>query len=156
MTTKSPVIDPETAPQRIGSGYPAEFAGPCASRVKRALGTAAGLKNFGVNLTELPPGCWSSQRHWHSAQDEFIYVVEGEITLVTDAGETLLKPGMCAGFPAGKPDGHHLINKSDRKAVYLEVGDRTPGDIGEYPDVDMRARLVDGKYIATRRDGTPI
>jgi len=157
MTAKpaSPVIDPETAPQRIGSGYPLEFAGPCANRVKRALGTAAGLKNFGVNLTELPPGCWSSQRHWHSAQDEFIYVIEGEVTLITDAGETLLKPGMSAGFPAGKPDGHHLINKSGKTAKYLEVGDRTPGDKAEYPDVDMRASQVDGKYVATRRDGTP-
>ncbi len=156
MTTKpaSPVIDIETAPKRIGSGYPPEFAGPCATRVKRMLGNAAGLTNFGVNLTELPPGCWSSQRHWHTRQDEFVYVVEGEITLVTDAGETLLKPGMCAGFPAGKPDGHHLINRSDRTAKYLEIGDRTPGDEGHYPDVDMHARWVDGKYVATRRDGS--
>ncbi|MBM3537657.1 MAG: cupin domain-containing protein [Alphaproteobacteria bacterium] len=155
MTTRSPVIDPQTAPKRLGSGYPPEFAGPCVTRIKRQLGDAAGLTNFGVNLTELPPGCWSSQRHWHTKQDEFIYVVEGEITLVTDAGETLLKPGMCAGFPAGKPDGHHLINKSDRPAKYLEVGDRTAGDEGHYPDVDMQARFIDGKYVATRRDGTP-
>jgi len=155
MTTRSPVIDPQTAPKRLGSGYPPEFAGPCVTRIKRQLGDAAGLTNFGVNLTELPPECWSSQRHWHTKQDEFIYVVEGEITLVTDAGETLLKPGMCAGFPAGKPDGHHLINKSDRPAKYLEVGDRTAGDEGHYPDVDMQARFIDGKYVATRRDGTP-
>ncbi len=157
MTAKpsSPVIDPQTAPKRIGSAYPPEFAGPCANRVKYALGNAAGLTNFGVNLTELPPGCWSSQRHWHHRQDEFVYVVEGEITLVTDAGETLLRPGMCAGFPAGKPDGHHLINKSGKTAKYLEVGDRTPGDGAEYPDVDMRASQIDGKYVATRRDGTP-
>jgi uncharacterized cupin superfamily protein len=153
-TPKSPVIDPEAAPKRVGSGYPAPFAEPCKARVKRQLGEAAGLKNFGVNLTELPPGAWSSQRHWHTRQDEFIYVVEGELTLVTDAGETLLKPGMCAGFPAGKPDGHHLINKSDRKAVYLEIGDRTPGDEADYPDLDMEIRWMDGKLTFIHRDGT--
>jgi uncharacterized cupin superfamily protein len=149
------VIDPETAPRRVGSGYPAPFAEPCRARVKRALGDAAGLKNFGVNLTELPPGAWSSQRHWHEKQDEFIYVVEGELTLVTDAGETVLKAGMCAGFPAGRPDGHHLINRSDRTAVYLEVGDRTPGENADYPDIDMLGRTIDGKYRFFRRDGTP-
>ncbi len=150
----SPVIDIETAPTRVGSGYPPEFAGPCAARVKRLLGNAAGITNFGVNLTELPPGSWSSQRHWHTKQDEFIYVVEGEITLVTDAGETLLKPGMCAGFPAGRPDGHHLINKSSRTAKYLEIGDRTQDDAAEYPDVDLSVKMVDGKFAFTRRDGT--
>lgn len=150
----TPVIDPETAPKRVGSAYPPEFAGPCASRIKRALGNVAGLTNFGVNLTELPPGCWSSQRHWHTKQDEFIYVLEGEVTLISDAGETLLTPGMSAGFPAGKPDGHHLINRSDRTARYLEVGDRTPGDEGHYPDVDLRATHADGKFHFTRRDGS--
>ncbi len=156
MTSKpaSPVIDIETAPRRVGSGYPPEFAGPCAARVKRQLGNAAGLTNFGVNLTELPPGSWSSQRHWHEKQDEFIYVVEGEITLVSDAGETLLKPGMCAGFPAGKPDGHHLINKSGRTAKYLEIGDRTPDDAAAYPDVDLSVKMVNGQYTYSRRDGT--
>jgi len=156
MTAKptSPVIDPETAPKRVGSGYPPEFAGPCANRIKRALGDAAGLKNFGVNLTELPPGGWSSQRHWHEKQDEFIYILEGEVTLVSDAGETLLKPGMSAGFPAGRKDGHKLVNHSARKAVYLEVGDRTPGDNVDYPDIDMLGRTIDGKYTLTRRDGS--
>lgn len=154
MTAKSPIIDPETAPKRVGSGYPAPFAEPCRTRVKRALGDVAGLKNFGVNLTELPPGAWSSQRHWHEKQDEFIYVISGELTLVSDAGETVLKPGMCAGFPAGKPDGHHLINKSNRTAIYLEVGDRTAGENVEYPDIDMRGRTLEGKYTFIRRDGT--
>lgn len=149
------VIDPENAPKRVGTGYPAPFAEPCKPRVKWRLGDAAGLKNFGVNLTELPPGTWSSQRHWHTKQDEFIYIVEGELTLVTDAGETLLKPGMCAGFPAGKPDGHHLINRSAHKAVYLEVGDRTPGDEADYPDIDMEIRLIDGELRFIHRDGTP-
>lgn len=148
------VIDPENAPRRVGTDYPVPFAEPCKPRVKRQLGEAVGLKNFGVNLTELPPGAWSSQRHWHTKQDEFIYVVEGELSLVTDAGETLLRRGMCAGFPAGKPDGHHLINKSDRKAVYLEVGDRTPGDEADYPDIDMQIRSVGGALTFIRRDGT--
>lgn len=157
MTDKptSPVINPETAPRRVGSGYPPEFAGPCATRTKRALGDAAGLKNFGVNLTELPPGSWSSQRHAHEKQDEFIYIVEGQVTLVTDTGETLLKPGMCAGFPAGSKDGHKLVNKSDRKAIYLEVGDRTPGENVDYPDIDMVGRTIDGKYTFFHRDGRP-
>lgn len=154
-TPPSPVIDPESAPKRVGSGYPAPFAEICARRVKRALGDAAGLKNFGVNLTELPPGGWSSQRHWHARQDEFIYIVEGEVTLVTDAGETVLKPGMCAGFPAGKPDGHHLINRSERRAVYLEVGDRTPNEGATYPDIDLVGRTVDGRFQFFHRDGTP-
>jgi len=156
MTTKptSPVIDPETAPRRLGSGYPPEFAGPCAARVKRQLGDAAGLRNFGVNLTELPPGSWSSQRHWHTKQDEFIYIVEGEATLVTDAGETLLKPGMCAGFPAGRNDGHHLINKSGRTVKYLEIGDRPADAAAAYPDIDLAVKLVGGKYSYSRRDGT--
>ena len=112
------------------------------------------ITNFGVNLTELPPGCWSSQRHWHTKQDEFVYVVEGEITLVTDAGETLLKPGMCAGFPAGKQDGHHLINKSGRTAKYLEIGDRPRDDAAAYPDIDLSVKMIDGKYSYSRRDGT--
>ena len=150
----SPVIDPETAPKRVGSAYPPEFAGPCAGRTKRQLGNAAGLTNFGVNLTELPPGGWSSQRHWHEKQDEFIYIVEGEAILVTDSGETLLKPGMCAGFPAGKPDGHHLINRSDRPVKYLEIGDRTANDAAHYPDIDLQVKLVDGQWSYSRRDGT--
>lgn len=154
MTSKPPVIDIETAPKRVGSGYPPEFAGPCVARVKRALGNAAGLTMFGVNLTELPPGCWSSQRHWHTKQDEFVYVVEGEITLVTDAGETLLKPGMCAGFPAGKKDGHHLINKSSATAKYLEIGDRPSDDAAEYPDIDLSVKMINGQYSYSRRDGT--
>jgi len=113
------------------------------------------LKNFGVNLTRLDPGAESSMRHWHSKQDEFIYVLEGEVTLVTDAGRQKLASGAAAGFPAGKADGHQLINETDRPAVYLEVGDRTPGDGASYSDVDLAAHLVDGKWVYTRKDGSP-
>ena len=148
------LTDPRRLEPRIGTGYPAPFAASCAGRVKRALGNAVGLKSFGVNLTELPPGTWSSQRHWHTKQDEFIYVLEGEITLVTDAGEFALKPGMSAGFPAGKPDGHQLINRTNRPAVYLEIGDRPAGDATVYPDVDLLARH-EQKTTFTRRSGEP-
>ncbi|MBI3707343.1 MAG: cupin domain-containing protein [Proteobacteria bacterium] len=153
MSKQSPtVLDPTTIKERIGSGYPDPFHKPCATRSKRALGDAFGLKNFGVNLVRLPPGAWSSQRHWHTRQDELVYIVEGEITLVTDSGEQTMKPGMIAGFPAGKADGHHLINKTGRDAVYLEIGDRSSGDEAAYPDVDLHA--VPGPSIAMHKDGT--
>ncbi len=149
------IADPLSLKPRIGTGYPAPLAEPCAGRIKRALGDAVGLKSFGVNLTELPPGGWSAQRHWHTRQDEFVYVLEGELTLVTDAGEFVLKPGMAAGFPAGKPDGHHLINRTDKPARYLEMGDRAAGDAGVYPDVDLAATPMPGKTQFTRRNGDP-
>lgn len=126
-----------------------------AGRSKRALGEALGLRNFGVNLVHLEPGAASALRHWHTRQDEFIYVLEGELTLVTDAGPQLLKAGMCAGFPAGKADGHHLINRSPQPAVYLEVGDRLPGDDVYYPDVDLMARSNRPAYEFLHKDGTP-
>ena len=153
---KSSVIDPTTVSARTGSSYPAPFAKAVAGRIKRALGDACGLENFGVNLTELPPGAWSSQRHWHLKQDEFVYVLEGELVLVTDAGETLLRAGMAAGFPANNGDGHHLINRSDRNAIYLEIGDRSSGDGAVYPDIDLTVKQApDGKWVYSRRDGTP-
>ena len=146
------ITDPNALPARIGTPYPPHLNAPCAERVRRALGNAAGIKAFGVNLTELPAGAWSSQRHWHTEQDEFIYVLEGEITLVTNAGETLLTAGMCAGFPAGAPDGHHLINKSGKRALYLDIGDRPAGDAAHYPDVDMAASYETASKF-TRRNG---
>ena len=152
---KLPALDPETVEVWTGSTYPEPFAAECRARQKRALGDAVGLKNFGVNLVRMAPGVWSSQRHWHSAQDEFVYVLEGEVVLVTDAGEQTLTPGMAAGFPAGSGDGHHLVNRSDADAVYLEVGDRAQGDDVDYPDVDMLARWVDGVRKFVRKDGTP-
>ena len=123
-----PALDPATVAERTGSAYPEPLRAPCVARGKKALGSELGLTRFGVNLTRLEPGAWSAQRHWHTRQDEFVYVVEGELVLVTDAGEQTLHAGMAAGFPAGKADGHHLINRSAAPAVYLEVGDRTAGD----------------------------
>ena len=150
-----PALDPATDESTQGSNYPEQFKPQVAGRAKQRLGNTLGLKNFGVNLTTIQPGAASALRHWHAKQDEFVYIVSGELLLVTDAGEQLLSAGMCAGFPAGKPDGHHLVNRSTRDAVYLEVGDRTPGDSANYPDDDLKARAVDGGWQFTRRDGTP-
>lgn len=145
------------APLRTkASNYPAPFAARMVGREKRPLGDPFGLTNFGVNLTRLPPGCASSLRHWHSKQDEFIYVLAGTPSLITDAGETQLLPGMCAGFKASVEDGHHMINRSGEDVVYLEIGDRTPGDRAEYADDDLRAVLrEDGTWQFQRKDGTP-
>ena len=141
-------------PRARSSNYPEPFASRMAKREKRALGDAFGLGNFGVNLTRLAPGGESALLHRHSKQDEFIYVLEGEPTLVTDQGEMILAPGMCAGFPAGGV-AHHIVNRSDRDAVYLEIGDRRPGDEGSYPVDDLKAVLVEGKWQFTHKDGTP-
>jgi uncharacterized cupin superfamily protein len=123
-----------------GSRYPAPFDRPCAGRFRRCLGDAAGLTQFGVNLTRLPAGTWSSQRHWHSAEDEFVYVLQGELVLVTDCGEEILRAGECGGFPAGVADGHHLQNRSSADALYLEIGSRRPADDETtYPDIDLKA-----------------
>jgi len=147
-------IDPTLLPILTGSGYPAPFDAPCARRMRQRLGDAAGLADFGVNLLRLPPGTWSSQRHWHSAEDEFVYVLEGEVVLVTDAGEELLRSGDCAGFKAGHRDGHHLQNRSALDALVLEVGSRkSADDEGEYSDIDMRCLRGDGGYV--HKDGTP-
>ncbi len=146
-----PKIDITKAAKRVGSGYPAPFHEPCAARERLALGNAAGLSDFGVNLLTLPPGAWSSQRHWHDKEDEFVFVVVGEVVLVTDKGETTLKAGECAGFKKGKRDGHQLINRSRKPAQVLEVGTRSKDDTTVYSDIDMK--YVPGKgYV--RRDGT--
>jgi len=138
------------------SSYPEPFASRVAGREKRPLGDLFGLRNFGVNLTRLAPGAMSALRHAHSRQDEFVYVLEGRPTLVTDDGETPLEPGMCAGFRAGSGEGHHLVNRSAQDVVYLEVGDRTGGDEASYPDDDLKAALdPDGRWRFTRKDGTP-
>jgi len=153
---RSPALDPQTVPPRPGSSYPAPFRAAVASREKRPLGDATGLTQFGVNLVELPPGCWSAQRHWHTHEDEFVYVLDGELALVTDAGEQVLGAGMAAGFPAGKPDGHHLINRSDRPAVYLEVGTRREDvDEVDYPDIDMVIRQGPDGQRFQRKTGEP-
>lgn len=151
----APAFDPKDLPEQSTTGYPEPYKSRVAGRHRRRLGDAAGLKNFGVNLTRLDPGAESSMRHWHAKQDEFIYVLEGEVTLVTNAGRQKLTPGMAAGFPAGKADGHQLVNETGRPVVYLEIGDRTPGDGATYSDVDMAARMVDGKWVFTRKDESP-
>lgn len=149
-----PKIDIEAAPSRDGTAYPEPFDQPCRARRRRKLGDAAGLTQFGVNRLELDPGVWTSQRHWHSAEDEFVWVVEGEVVLIDDGGETVLKAGDCAGFPAGDGNGHHIVNRSDRTAVLLEVGTRRPAeDRVEYPDIDMT--YTGGETFYRRRDGTP-
>ena len=151
----SPAIDPAQVPEQSTTGYPEPYKTRVAGRHRRRLGDAAGLKNFGVNLTRLDPGAESSMRHWHAKQDEFIYVLEGEVTLVTNAGRQKLGPGMAAGFPAGKADGHQLVNETGRPALYLEIGDRTPEDGATYSDVDMAARMIEGKWVFTHKDGSP-
>ena len=147
-------LDPATVPARTGSGYPEPFRQVVGAREKRPLGDAFGLSGFGVNLVRLPPGCWSSQRHWHTHEDEFVYILEGELVLVTDAGEQVLTAGMASGFPAGTKNGHHMQNRSGRDAVYLEVGGRLDQDEAEYPDIDLMLKLRDGKLVFMHRDGT--
>lgn len=149
------IVAAAAAPRTKPSNYPEPFASRMAGRTKRPLGDLFGLASFGVNLTRLAPGAVSSLRHAHTKQDEFVYVLEGRPTLYTDSGPTCLAPGMCAGFAAGTGDAHHLVNETDEIAVYLEIGDRTPGDAGTYPDDDLVAELVDGRWRFMRKDGTP-
>jgi uncharacterized cupin superfamily protein len=151
----APALDPVQVPEQSTTGYPEPYKARVAGRHKRRLGDAAGLKNFGVNLTRLDPGAESSMRHWHAKQDEFVYILEGEATLVSDAGRQKLKAGMAAGFPAGKADGHQLVNETKRPVVYLEIGDRAPGDGATYSEADLAAKLVDGKWVFTHKDGSP-
>ena len=151
------VVAAEVPPRAVPSGYPPDLVVKLGGREKRVLGDLFGLTNFGVNLTRLPPGAASSLRHAHAKQDEFVYVLEGEPVLVTDAGETQLRPGMCAGFRAGTGDAHHLVNRGARDVLYLEIGDRTPGDSATYPDDDLAVEMgADGKWKYSRKDGTPI
>lgn len=137
------------------SNYPEPFASRMAGREKRPLGDLFGLTNFGVNLTRLAPNAVSALRHAHSRQDEFVYILSGQPTLHTDEGRTQLLPGMCAGFKAGTGNGHNLLNETTEDVWYLEIGDRTPGDEGSYPDDDLVATLVQGAWKFTHKDGTP-
>ena len=150
------VITATKAPTRSKpTSYPEPFASRMAGREKRPLGDLFGLTNFGVNLTRLAPNAVSALRHAHSRQDEIVYILQGRPTLHTDEGRTRLSPGMCAGFKAGTGNGHRLINETAEEVVYLEVGDRTSGDEGSYPDDDLKALLVDGKWLFVAKDGTP-
>lgn len=149
------VVAADIAPRAKASNYPEPFASRVAGRIKRQLGESFGLTNFGVNLTRLAPGALSALRHSHSKQDEFIYILEGAPTLVTETGETTLRPGMCAGFKAGEGGGHQLVNRSGEDVVYLEVGDRSAGDQAFYPDDDIEANLEDGVWKFRHKDGEP-
>ncbi len=138
------------------SSYPPPFAERMKGRDKRALGDLFGLKNFGVNITRIAPGGISALRHYHRTQDEFVFVLQGRPTLVTQEGETQLEPGMCAGFRAGDEDGHQLVNRTAEEVVYLEIGDRSPGDAAAYPDDDLKAELgPDGRWRYLHKDGKP-
>jgi len=145
----------EELPERPKPNF-GPFTARLSGRQKRVLGDVFGLTNFGVNLTRLPPGAMSALRHAHARQDELVYILEGEATLVTNLGETRLRPGMCAGFKAGTGDAHHLVNRGERDAVFIEVGDRSAGDAVTYPDDDLEAVLgPDGKYQYRHKDGRP-
>lgn len=148
------IIAEQAPPRAKRSIYPEQFAARMVDRVKKPLGDLFSLTNFGINLTRLAPGALSALRHAHALQDEFIYVLEGSPILVTNSGETQLHSGVCAGFKAGTGDAHQLINRSDADVVYLEVGDRTAGDTVTYPDNDLKAQLVNGNWLFSRKDGT--
>jgi uncharacterized cupin superfamily protein len=147
-------IDPKTLPEQVGTLYPTPFDKPCRARGRTKLGDAAGLTQYGVNLLRLPPGCWSSQRHWHNSQDEFIYILSGEVVLVTNGGEEILKPGDCAGFKAGDKNGHHLQNRGNAEVLLLEMGTRVADDSGEYSDIDMVFDMA-RKSMYQHKDGAP-
>jgi len=155
--TKYPVavVAADAPPKAKQTNYPEPFASRMAGRLKRPLGDLFGLSNFGVNLTRLAPGAVSALRHAHSRQDELVYILQGNPTLHTDEGRTKLAPGMCAGFKSGTGNGHRLVNETAEDVVYLEIGDRTPGDEGSYPDDDLKALLVDGQWRFVHKDGTP-
>lgn len=146
-------IDVDSAPVRHGTGYPPPYDTPCLARRGIRLSDAAGLTQISVNRMHLPPGSWSSQRHWHAAEDEFVYVLEGEVVLITEAGEETFRAGDCAGFKAGVPDGHHFQNRSRSDAVLLQVGRRDDGHLCDYPDIDLV--LPEGESAYHHKDGRP-
>lgn len=152
-----PKIDVSNAPSRTGTGYPAPYDAPCKKRHRVSMGDAGGLTQFGAHIITLPPGEWSSQRHWHSAEDELVYIMSGHPTLVDENGETKLGPGDFTAHPAGDPNGHHMINRTEEDVVYLVVGTRSPEiDSGHYPDIDL-AIPANGtpNRVFTKKDGTP-
>jgi uncharacterized cupin superfamily protein len=155
MKPKMPAFDPAEVPESNFTSYPEPLRAPNQKRYNRRLGNHAGLKNFGVNVTRIVPGGQSSYRHAHTTQDEFVYVLEGEVVMETNAGAQVLTPGMCAGFPAGTGDAHRFVNRSSADVLLLVVGDRTASDVITYPDNDLHGQLgADGKYVFTRKDGT--
>ena len=151
---KLPALDPTSVEEKRGSGYPEPFKSRMGDRTKRRLAAACGMKNLGVNLVTLGPGGQSSVRHWHTLEDEFVYVLEGEVVLVTNEGEQTLKVGMCAGYPAGSRNAHHFINRSSKPAKYLEMGTNVPGDTAFYPDDDLSIQWTeDGNAAYAHKDG---
>ena len=154
MSLNKPALDPKSVTPRTSSGYPEPYRSRVLPREKRQLGDALGLTKIGINHTTLPPGKESSMRHWHTHEEEFIYVLHGEVVLRTDAGEQVLKAGMCAGFALGTTDGHQLVNRGTEPAVYLEVSNRDPLDEASYSDVDMRWNAADARGVFTRKDGS--
>jgi uncharacterized cupin superfamily protein len=154
MTTPAAVFASDVPVRKTPSAYPEPFLSRVKGREKHPLGDFFGLKNFGANLTRLAPHAMSALRHSHAKQDELVYIVEGRPTLITDEGRTQLSPGMCAGFRAGTGNAHHLVNETDSDVVYLEIGDRTPGESATYPDDDLFLTFIEGKYRFTHKDGT--
>ena len=148
-----PKIDMTAVPREPGSGYPAPFDAPCTGRMRQRLGDAGGIADYGLNIMRLPPGNWSSQRHWHSHEDELVFILEGKVVLIEDGGETILKAGDCAAFPKNSGNGHHMINRSGADAVYLEVGSRHPDDMATCADIDLKSANADGVW--RHKDGTP-
>ncbi|WP_441291491.1 cupin domain-containing protein [Sorangium sp. KYC3313] len=155
MPPERPALNPSDLEPRTGSTYPESLRARVTPREKRALGDALGLTKIGVNLTTLFPGKESALRHYHSHEDELVFVLEGEVVLRTDDGEQVLTAGQCAGFPAGAPNGHHFVNRSAAPARYLEISNRDPEDGVEYPDEDLAFRKVGGEFVFTHKDGTP-
>jgi len=153
-TASELIVDPTTLPEESGSPYPSPYDELVQGRHRTRLSPALGLTKFGVNIVRIEPGAQSSARHWHSEQDEFVYILQGEATLVTDEGETRLTAGMTAGFPAGNPNGHTLANRSDSEVLALEVGDRPRAEDVTYPDIDMANAVRDGKPRFIRKDGS--
>lgn len=147
-----PKVDIAKVPERLGSDYPVPYAEPISSRVRQALGRAGGLTDVGINLVHLPPGSWSSQRHWHTREEEFVYVLAGELTLLTDTAEQLLRTGDGAAFPKNVPDGHHMINRGAEMAVYLDIGTRCADDTCSYSDIDLHLEPEPAEY--SHKDGT--
>jgi uncharacterized cupin superfamily protein len=149
------IREPLKVEARRSTGYPAPFAKDVQGRIKRALGNLGALTQFGVNLTTLEPGAMSAQRHWHRVEDEFVYILEGELVFITDAGDEIMRPGMAAAFPAGEPDGHHLVNRSSAPATYLEIGTRASDEDAVYPDIDLLCEKRAGAFRFLHKSGEP-
>jgi uncharacterized cupin superfamily protein len=155
QNTPVAIVASQAPPRTKPSIYPEPYASRMAGREKRPLGDLFGLSNFGVNVVRLLPGAGSALRHAHSRQDEFVYILQGHPVLITDAGETQLSAGMCAGFKSSTGNGHQLLNRTSEEVIYLEIGDRSAGDTVVYPDDDLQAALVEGKWLFAHKDGSP-